>query len=434
MNEINISSGFFIPRENESSAQVFKRVRLMPLYSFPHIRDMNLSIGEFKNRYFMHLDFDAFFAQVEQRDCPALRGKPVSVGGYGKEKGIVMTASYEARKFGVETGMSVWEAKKLCPELLSVPCYGPKYESIMFNLLDILKSFVPDDCMEQYSIDECFIDVTSVVADFSQAHWLALAIKKKVKQEENLTVSIGCSYNKTYAKMATKFQKPDGLTVISPEDRNRIYSLPVEKIWGVGRRIARRLSVMNIITVGDLANSSVGSMRKEFGINGVILRKLARGEDTSLVHSKRPEPKSKSISHNHTLYENVYKENDVIKEIRKVCEYVGRKLRAKKLIAGYMGLVIRYEDLRYAGDKIKLIQYTNDDRILFEAAMVIFRKFPRPCIAYRARMFGLYTFDLQTDLRRENLELFDKRIYLPYYSIDKLKKKYGEKIIRIGIV
>ncbi len=138
----------------------------MPLYSFPHIKDMNIHITSHQKRFFAHIDFDAFFAQVEQRDNVKLKGMPVSVGGMEGRKGIVMTASYEARARGVDTGMSVVAARQICPELISLPCYGPKYESIMMNLVELLKDYVPEECIEQYSIDECFIDLSSVAKNF----------------------------------------------------------------------------------------------------------------------------------------------------------------------------------------------------------------------------------------------------------------------------
>ncbi|MGB3019173.1 MAG: hypothetical protein WBC65_15315, partial [Ignavibacteria bacterium] len=182
-----ISSTFFIPRERDDFNNLYKRVRIMPLYSFPHLKDMNLRLKAHVNRFFVHIDFDAFFAQVEQRDNPKLRGKAVSVGGTGGNRGIVMTASYEARARGVDTGMSVVEARKLCPELISLPCYGPKYESIMANLQEMLREYVPEECIEQYSIDECFIDLTPVAKNFFEAVSIAKNIKAHLKRLENLT-------------------------------------------------------------------------------------------------------------------------------------------------------------------------------------------------------------------------------------------------------
>ncbi|MBC8485217.1 MAG: hypothetical protein H8D45_04160, partial [Bacteroidetes bacterium] len=287
------------------------------------------------------------------------------------------------------------------------------------------------ECIEQYSIDECFIDITPVVRNFTEAREVAVNIKRKVREVENLTASLGVSYNKTYAKIATKLEKPDGLTVITENDKQKIDCLQVKKMWGIGTRIARRLGVMNIITIGDLANSSTEAMRKEFGVNGIVFRKFARGEDTSKIFKKTSH--EKCLNHHHTLSKNIYKPEDIIREIRKIGEYICRKLRSKELVAGYLHLTIRFEDLRYAGNEIRLKRHTHDDREIFEAAIKLYKRFPHPDKHYKARMFGMSVFDLHPDPKRTNLELFEKKIFLPYYALDKLKYKYGEGIIRVGI-
>jgi DNA polymerase-4 len=301
----------------------------------------------------------------------------------------------------------------------------------MHNLLRILLSYAPQDCIEQYSVDECFIDVSTVAKNFDEARNIAAAIKRDVRQAEKLMVSAGISYNKTFAKLATKFKKPDGLTVITQNDKERLYKLSVKKIWGIGRRIERRLNVMNIITIGDLANTRPGILKKEFGVNGLVLRRLARGEDTSEIFRRNMH--EKCLNHNHTLSQTVYKPEDVRKEIRRMGEYICRKLRTKELVAGALFLTLRYWDLRYAGDDIKLKTFTNDDRDIYEAALSILPRFPVPSKERQVRMFGIGVFNLHTDNKSKNLELFNQKIVLPYTSLDKLKYKYGENIIRVGI-
>jgi len=403
----------------------------MPLYSFPHTKDLNWRVREHTNRFFVHIDFDAFYAQVEQRDNVKLRGKPVSVGGTAGGKGIVMTASYEARAYGVDTGMSVLEAKKICPHLISLPCYGPKYESIVLNLMNALKEFVPEDCIEQYSIDECFADLTPVAKDFFEATKIAGAIKRRIRELENLTASMGISYNKTYAKLATKLQKPDGFSVITQENKGKIFSMPAGKLWGVGRRNELRLLMLGIRTIRDLAGSSERMLRQEFGVNGLVFRKLARGEDTSEIFRK--ERKEKSLNHYHTLSEPIYKSADVRTEIRRIGEYICRKLRSKNLVAGFMHLSVRFENLRYASDLVKLTSYTNDDREIFNTALSVYRRLHKPTKEMKGRQFGMGVYDLHTDLKEKNLNLFESEPELPYRALDRLKSKYGEGVIRVGI-
>ena len=426
-----ISSTFFIPREGDDFNRLYKRVRIMPLYSFPHLKDMNLRKKVNENRYFLHIDFDAFFAQVEQRDNPKYRGKPVSVGGTGGNGGIVMTASYEARAVGVETGMSVVDARKLCPELISLPCYGPKYESIMANLQRLLRDFIPDECIEQYSIDECFGDLSSAAKNFYEAVRIAKEIKRKIKKLEDLTASMGISYNKTFAKLATKLMKPDGLTVITKENEGKIHSMPVSKLWGVGRRNELRMHLNGIRTIGDLAQTPYALLKKEFGINGIVFGKLARGEDTSEIFRK--EKPEKSLNHFHTLAKPLYKPEDVRKEIRRIGEFICRKMRFKNLVAGFVYLALRFEDLTYTSGAVKLSQLTNDDREIYNASMEIYRKMRKPDSGLRGRQFGMGVSDLHTDTHSVNLSLFGKDTPMPFAAMDRLKARFGEGVIRVGL-
>lgn len=378
------------------------------------------------------MDFDAFYAQVEQRDNPKLRGLPVSVGGMDGAKGIVMTASYEARKQGVRTGMSVVDARRACPELISLSCYGPKYEAITLNLLKALEEFVPEDCIEQYSIDECFVDLSQVARNYEEAEKIGRAIKNKIKEIEDLTVSMGISYNKTFAKLATKLDKPNGLSIVSQENKERkIYSMPATKLWGVGGRISARLGAIGILTIGDLANSFQSAMKKEFGVNGIIFRKIARGEDTSeIILKTKPE---KSLTHNHTMSEPIYKIADIRKEIKRIGEYICRKLRSKNLISGHLHLSLRFENLQYDSGNLRLTNHTNDDREIFNFAMMIYEGFKKPTIKLKARQFGMGVTDLHIDRKDINLSLFNNDYCLPYSSLDELKSKYGEQVIRVGL-
>ncbi len=401
------------------------------MYSFPHHADLNYKAKKLAGRFFIHTDFDAFYAQVEQRDNPKLKGKPVSVGGNGGTKGIVMTASYEARALGVKTGMSVFEAKQLCPELISVPCYGPKYESIMQNLLKGFADILPEDCIEQYSVDECFVEATPVVHNYFEASKLAYKIKKMIWKKERLTASLGLSFNKTYAKLGTKLNRPDGLTVIREENKDMVYKLPASKIWGVGQRIERRLAYMGINTIGELANSDFNAIHKEFGINGIILRKLARGEDTSIIRKER-KPRTKSFNHSHTLTDAIYQPDEIYKEIRRLSEYMGRKVRAHNLATRHIILTARFDDLKWFSGEMKLQNPTQDDRDIYHAAIHLYKKLPEPDVSHKVRTFALTVFDLHP-AGYFNLDLFKKTLLIPYKVIDMLKEKYGENIIRIGL-
>jgi nucleotidyltransferase/DNA polymerase involved in DNA repair len=427
-----VSSSYFIPREASRPAHLFKRVRMMPLYSFPHHKDVGHKDNAERNRFFMHLDLDCFFAQVEQRDNPKLRGKPVSVGGNGGNRGIVMTASYEARKYGVDIGMSVVEARRLCPELISVPCYGTKYEAILINIIDNLRKLLPDDCIEQYSIDECFLDISPVAKNYMQCAKFGWKVKKMIREIETLNCSVGISFNKSYAKMSTKFNKPDGLTVVREENRDMIYALPVKKMWGIGRRMEIRMQALGLHTIGDLAGSNIHEVHKEFGINGVVLRKVARGEDTSRITEHTGEHVEKSFNHNHTLTHAIYRPGDALDEIKRMTEYVCRRMRAKDLVTDHLALSLRYEDLGYSGGKLRLYQPTNSEREIYHRALEIFKHLPEPDYTHKVRTFGISVFELHR-VSAYNLDFFNSDHLIPYKQIDALKDKYGENIIRMGL-
>jgi len=431
--ENQLSSEYFIPRESDPTSLVFKRVRMMPLYSFPPFKEFNFRIREHVKRFFMHLDLDAFFAQTEQRDNPNYRGKPVGVVSVpdSRTKGIVMTASYEARELGIDIAMTTIEALRICPTMICAPCYGQKYEAILFNIMHMIKTYVPKDCIEQYSIDECFIDLSPVAKNFEQGIRIAKEIKLKIRKMENLTCSIGLSYNKTYAKIATKLQKPDGFTVITHSDKSLLYVLPVDKIWGIGNRIKFRLNIMNIFTIGDLANAYTPAIRKEFGINGIVYYKMARGEDTcEIFHKTKHE---KSLMHQHSMDNEIFEPEDVLNEIRRVGEYLCRKMRMKKLTTGNIALFLRYDTLEYAASDGRLAQQTNDDSEVFETAKKLFRRMPHPTQFKKARAFAMAAFDLHMDQESKNLGLFEKNINFPYSALDKIKNRFGENIIRVGL-
>jgi len=427
-----ISSQFFIPREGEKHSENFRRVRILPQYSFPHIKDFDLGLRDNSKKVFYHLDLDAFFAQVEQRDNPELKGKPVSVGGWEESNaGIVMTSSYEARKRGVKTGMSVIDARKFCPELISLPCNGPKYERTLLDVISVLKEHFPHDCVEQYSIDECFMEGSDIVRNFAQGDELGRTVKQAIWKKLGLFVSMGVSYNKSYAKAASKLDKPKGFTPIEFGKTQRVLSLSADKLWGIGRRIYRRLLAMGITTIGDLAQSNEVRMRKEFGINGLVFRKCARGEDTSGIFVKTE--KEKCLGHNHTVLNPVTNSQDAEREIRYLAEYICRKMRSKQLVAGGMSFSIRYDDLNYTGGEYRFPAFTNRDNEVFEAAKHIYYRLRQPSDYYRIRTFGIFVFDLHLDTFERNLNLFEKEVKFPYHELDKLKSRYGEKIIRIGI-
>lgn len=247
----------------------------------------------------MHLDMDAYFASVEQRSNPIIRGKPVIVTGRGLRT-VVTTASYEARAYGIKTGMTVMEAVDLCPNVVRIEGNLEKYIYTTRMIRDILLSFT--DRVEIYSIDEFFLDITDLIPAFGSPEKIAREIKSAIYNATKLSCSCGIASNKLLAKLASDMNKPNGLTIIHNEEVPKILSeLPVSKLHGIGRKMSIYLNCLGIYTADDLANSSIDLLISHFGFLGHILKLMGKGIDNSPVHCYGELNKIKSIGHSFTL-------------------------------------------------------------------------------------------------------------------------------------
>lgn len=267
----------------------------------------------------MHVDLNAFFASVEQRENPELRGKPVIIGASPKEghgRGIVNTGSYESRKFGIRSGMPVSEAYKLCPQAIFLRPDFEKIERVSQSVMQILKNYA--DRFEQGGIDEAYLDVSSY--GFEKATNLANVIKEKIFETEGITCSIGIGPNKLIAKMASDYKKPDGLTVIKEEDVKKfLFPLPVEKLLGIGRKTKTKMEDMDIKTIGDLANHRIQTLEERFGVMGFYFHQLANGIDESevAVYSER-----KSFGRETTFERDVDDNERILKTAEALAEQI----------------------------------------------------------------------------------------------------------------
>ena len=254
----------------------------------------------------IHVDMDQFFAAVEQRDNPELRGKPIAVG-HDAERGVVSTASYEARRFGVHSAQSIQVAKRLCPQLIIVEPHFQKYKEVSAQLHEIFHDYT--DLIEPISLDEAFLDVTenkTMVSTNRQGMWamdIAREIKQRIRETTGLTASAGVSYCKFLAKIASDWRKPDGLTVIHPDrSLDFIAQLKIEKIWGVGQKTAEKMHRMGIFTGLDLRNMSLSRLTQEFGKMGQVFYDFSRGIDNRPVIS---EWERKSVSCEQTFESDI---------------------------------------------------------------------------------------------------------------------------------
>ncbi len=282
---------------------------------------------------------DAFYASIEQRDDPDLRGKPLVVGG-GENRGVVAAASYESRKFGIRSAMPMAEARRRCPSLVCVPPRMSHYRSVSREIFDVFREFTP--LVEGLSLDEAFLDVTASLKLFGDARGIAAAVKKRVNEATELTASVGVAYNKLTAKIASDMDKPDGLVVLTPDNcRQKLDPLPVDVIPGIGPETLAKLRAIGIYTVRDLRRARMSAIEPVFGRYSSKTRDRACGIDDRPVVASREE---KSISAEETFDQDLYEQRDMERELLSLCERTCTRLRRAKLEAGTVQIKIRRSD------------------------------------------------------------------------------------------
>ncbi len=312
----------------------------------------------------MCVDMDAFFASVEQQADPRLRGKPIAVTGSGART-VITTASYEARKFGVKTGMNIYEAKKACPQLILVTGDNEKYIHTCKELTKVYNQFTPD--METYSIDEAFLDITTTHHLFGGPEAIGISIKKIIKDRFGINCTIGIAPNILIAKLASDISKPDGLRWIRPDDvPDVLKDLPVKELWGIGSKTSERLAALGIKTCGELGRASASLLRNRFGIIGETLKLMGMGICSRPVIAEEEEPKS--IGHSMTLPKNIGDRDEIKAYILKLSEMVGRRARRYRYLGRKVSLTLRYPDFETFTKQTTLSQYANDTHIIYKSA------------------------------------------------------------------
>ena len=292
-------------------------------------------------RKIIHIDMDQFFAAVEQRDNPSLRGLPVAVG-HDAERGVVSTASYEARRYGVHSALSMQVAKRRCPQLVIVEPHFHKYKEVSQQLHAIFHDYT--DLIEPLSLDEAFLDVTVNKPGIDMAVNIAREIKQRIRQETQLTASAGVSYCKFLAKIASDWRKPDGLTVIHPDRAQEfIDHLDVTKIWGVGQKTADHLHRMGVFTGADLRRLSLEHLRHEFGKMGRVFYDFARGVDERPVVS---EWERKSVSCEHTFEADLSSPSAVTIELYHTVLELEQRIAKSQFLGHTLTLKVKFHDFQ----------------------------------------------------------------------------------------
>ncbi len=320
------------------------------------------------DRPILHVDMDAFFASVEQLDHPALRGRPVLVGGSAEGRGVVSAASYEARRFGARSAMPMSTARRLCPDAVVMPVRMDRYRELSRQVFQILEEFSP--LVEPLSIDEGFLDLTGTEGLWGAPAEAARRIKARIRAETGLTASIGVAPNKFLAKLASDLEKPDGLVHISPERVRAVLDpLPVTRLWGVGEATAHRFERLGVRTVADVRRLPPERLRREFGTAGEQFHRLARGVDDRPVS---PDHSAKSIGHEVTFPRDVSDPEHLRAVLLHQVEDVAYRLRKHGLYARGMTLKLRYGDFSTITRAATLRTGTNLTTELWELARSMF--------------------------------------------------------------
>jgi len=369
------------------------------------------------------VDMDAFFASVEQQINPRLRGKPIGVIGSGGRT-VITTASYEARNFGVKTGMNIYEARKVLPSLTLVIGDNEKYTYTCRELEKIYTQFTPD--VEIYSVDEAFLDITTTHHLFGGPEAIGVAIRRAVKERFGINCSIGIGPNILIAKLASNLSKPDGLRWVKPEEVEGVLrDLPVEELWGIGSKISERLSVLGIRTCGELGRAPASLLRNKFGIYGETLKTMGMGICNRALQ-RRPED-AKSIGHSMTLPEDIWEREAIEAYLLMLSEMVGRRARRHGYMGRKVSLVIRYTDFETFSKQTTLSDFTNDTHAIFKGALKILNTIR---LKDRIRLIGVSLSGLIKDPPQIPLIEEERRRREILQAIDYINDRYGEfKII-----
>jgi len=326
-------------------------------------------VSEAPGRVIGHLDMDAFFASVEQLDCPAYRGQPVIVGGLGP-RGVVSTASYEARRFGVGSAMPMAKARVLCPGGIYLEPRFERYREVSEIVHDLLRTYTP--LVEALSLDEAFFDLSERAGTFGEGERLLAEVKGRVREATGLSCSAGLAPNRFLAKLASEVKKPDGLFVLRSEAVQAFLDpLPVGRIWGVGPATERRLLGLGLLTVADLRCAPLDLLVREFGAAGRSLGRLARGEDPTPVVPTR---EARSISREETLPEDLYDPAVVEARLRALAREVACALREEGLLGKTVRVKVRFPDFQTITRQKSLGAPTDSPQLIEAFALELLRR------------------------------------------------------------
>lgn len=382
-----------------------------------------------KGRVILHVDMNSFYASVEMAYEPSLKGQPLAIAGDPEERrGVIVTCSYEARKFGVKTTMSVWEAKKLCPDLIVMKPNFERYRNASKGMFEILQQY--SQLVEPVSIDEGYVDITDSY-ELGSPLEVAEQIQKQIMRELDLPCSIGIAPNRFLAKTASDMKKPLGITVLRKRDVQKVlWPLEVIEMHGVGKKTAEKLNKIGIITIGDLANANDLQLKALLGINGLRLKERANGIDNRPVDPEAA-AEFKSIGNSTTLPRDISNQHELLGILDHLADKVYLRMKRKKVFAAAIGVTIRYKD-RHTITRSKKLPYniSSKDEILTEGKELFLKNWNGDAV----RLLGVSVSELVEKKQAvKQLDLFsyekDAAKEPLVETIEQLRKKYGETII-----
>jgi DNA polymerase-4 len=368
---------------------------------------------------------DAFYAAVEQLDDPALRGRPILVGS-ASDRGVVLTASYEARPYGVGSAMPMAWARRKCPDALIVPPRFDRYQQVSKMIMGVFADFSPD--VEALSLDEAFLDMTGSEDIFGMPEMIGQRLKRAIRDVTGgLTASVGLSSTKYVAKVASAFRKPDGLTVVSPEGAKAwLAPLPVSCLWGVGPKTQDRLHQLGLLTIGSVAEADPKFLSTKLGSAGLHFYTLAHAEDPRPVLGSRM---SKSIGSESTLDSDLSDKADIKFHMRRSADVIGRRLRKKNYLAFGVGLKLKTAKFQLISRRHRLSEPTDVAERLYSSALDLLKH-----VDHRGpfRLIGLVAYDLVHNNDQSQAGLFNdlaRRRRLEV-AIDGLAERFGVNVVQ----
>ena len=383
------------------------------------------------NRVILHIDMDAFYASVEQMDNPALKGKPVIVGGTSN-RGVVSAASYEARKFGIHSAMPIFQAKQKCPEGIYIPVRMNRYQEVSRQVMEILRGFSP--LIQQVSIDEAYMDISGVDKLLGGPRDIGLEVKNRIRETTSLTCSIGIAPNKFLAKVASDMDKPDGLTIVPPEKVPQfIDRLSIERVPGVGKKTVRTLNRMGVLTLGHIQRFSEHELLRKTGKFGERLWKLSRGIDETPVVPHRA---SKSISSERTLAVNTNDREVLKRQLLIQSEIVGKRAREKGVGGSTVTLKLKRADFTQMTRRVTIEKATNSTNTIYEEGLKLLDQV-KSSRKFRLVGIGLSNFVPLEEVSQQ-LSLFGKTEPLDRSwedvekAMDTIKERFGRDAIKRG--